>query len=133
MTLNIKPLSDNDYDDILCKWWKDWKWTAPAKDFLPDMGYMVYYNDKPICAGYMYVTNSNVVLLEWIISSFEFKDRKIRKEAIFMLIQTITLLSANLGKKYVYSLLKSKSLIDIFQEIGYLKGDSNTQEMIKKL
>tara|TARA_R110000796_G_scaffold186460_1_gene303367 strand:- start:10747 stop:11148 length:402 start_codon:yes stop_codon:yes gene_type:complete len=133
MTLNIKPLSDNDYDDILCKWWKDWKWTAPAKDFLPDMGYMVYYNDKPICAGYMYVTNSNVVLLEWIISSFEFKDRKIRKEAIFMLIQTITLLSANLGKKYVYSLLKSKSLIDIYQEIGYLKGDSNTQEMIKKL
>ena len=117
MTLNIKPLSDNDYDDILCKWWKDWKWTAPAKDFLPDMGYMVYYNDKPICAGYMYVTNSNVVLLEWIISSFEFKDRKIRKEAIFMLIQTITLLSANLGKKYVYSLLKSKSLIDIYQEM----------------
>ena len=94
---------------------------------------MVYYNDKPICAGYMYVTNSNVVLLEWIISSFEFKDRKIRKEAIFMLIQTITSLSANLGKKYVYSLLKSKSLIDIYQEIGYLKGDSNTQEMIKKL
>ena len=35
MALNIKPLSDKDYDDILCGWWKDWKWTAPKKDFLP--------------------------------------------------------------------------------------------------
>ena len=52
MALNIKPLSDSDYDNILCGWWKDWKWTAPAKDFLPDMGYMVYYNDEPICAGF---------------------------------------------------------------------------------
>jgi|TARA_R110001599_G_scaffold2784_2_gene15147 hypothetical protein len=133
MSLKIKPLSDNDYDNILCAWWKDWKWTAPKKDFLPDMGYMVYYNDEPICAGYMYVTNSNVVLLEWIISNFKFKDRKIRKEALLMLVETITSLAGSLGKKYVYSLLKSKSLIDIYQEIGYLKGDSNTQEMIKKL
>tara|TARA_R110000765_G_scaffold202644_1_gene307898 strand:+ start:8139 stop:8540 length:402 start_codon:yes stop_codon:yes gene_type:complete len=133
MTLNIKPLSDNDYDDILCKWWKDWKWTAPAKDFLPDMGYMVYYNDEPVCAGYMYVTNSNVVLLEWIISNFEFKDRKIRKEALFMLIQTITSLSANLGKKYVYSILKSKSLIELYQELGFGKGGQNGTEMIKKI
>jgi hypothetical protein len=133
MALNIKPLSDNDYDDILCGWWKDWKWTAPKKDFLPDMGYMVYYNDEPICAGYMYITNSNVVLLEWIISSFKFKDRKIRKEALLMLVQTITSLATTLEKKYVYSLLKSKSLIEIYQELGYMKGDSNTQEMIKIL
>jgi hypothetical protein len=133
MALNIKPLSDNDYDNILCGWWKDWKWTAPKKDFLPETGYMVYYNDEPICAGYMYITNSNVVLLEWIISSFKFKDRKIRKEALFMLVQTITSLSANLGKKYVYSLLKSKSLIEIYQELGFGTGDQNGTEMIKKI
>ena len=133
MSLKIKPLSDNDYDNILCAWWKDWKWTAPKKDFLPDMGYMVYYNDEPICAGYMYVTNSNVVLLEWIISNFKFKDRKIRKEALLMLVQTITSLAASLGKKYVYSLLKSKSLIDIYEELGFGKGGQNGTEKIKKI
>tara|TARA_R110000868_G_scaffold7187_7_gene39371 strand:- start:427 stop:828 length:402 start_codon:yes stop_codon:yes gene_type:complete len=133
MSLKIKPLSDNDYDNILCAWWKDWKWTAPKKDFLPDMGYMVYYNDKPICAGYMYVTNSNVVLLEWIISNFKFKDRKIRKEALLMLVQTITSLAASLGKKYVYSLLKSKSLIELYEDLGYMRGGTNGTEMIKKI
>ena len=133
MSLKIKPLSDNDYDNILCAWWKDWKWTAPKKDFLPDMGYMVYYNDEPICAGYMYVTNSNVVLLEWIISNFKFKDRKIRKEALLMLVQTITSLAGSLGKKYVYSLLKSKSLIELYEDLGYMRGGTNGTEMIKKI
>jgi len=50
-----------------------------------------------------------------------------------MLVQTVTSLATTLEKKYVYSLLKSKSLIEIYQELGYKKGDSNTQEMIKIL
>jgi|TARA_R110002012_G_scaffold307658_1_gene513288 hypothetical protein len=133
MALNIKPLSDNDYDNILCAWWKDWRWTAPAKDFLPERGYMVYYNDEPICAGYMYITNSNVVLLEWIVSSFKFKDKKIRKEALYMLIETITSLARGLDKKYVYSLLKNKPLIQLYSELGFVKGGDNGCEMIKKL
>ena len=94
---------------------------------------MVYYKDKPICAGYMYVTNSNVVLLEWIVSDFNFKDKKIRKQSLLMLIQTITSLAEGLEKKYIYSLLKSQSLIKLYKELGYTEGDSNASEMIKKL
>ena len=133
MALNIQPLSDNDYDNILCAWWKEWRWTPPAKDFLPDRGYMVYYNDEPICAGYMYVTNSKVVLLEWIVSSFKFKDKQVRKEALYMLIETITSLATALDKKYVYSILKNKPLINIYEELGFSRGENNGQEMIKKL
>ena len=36
-------------------------------------------------------------------------------------------------KKYVYSLLKSPSLIKIYEELGYIKGEGNGQEMIKIL
>lgn len=133
MSFNIQLLTDKDYDEILCKWWKDWRWVPPAKDFLPPTGYMVYYKDEPICAGYMYVTNSNVVLLEWIVSNFNFKDKKIRKQSLLMLIQTITSLAEGLEKKYIYSLLKSQSLIKLYKELGYTEGDSNATEMIKKL
>tara|TARA_R110002012_G_scaffold16404_4_gene63430 strand:- start:30436 stop:30837 length:402 start_codon:yes stop_codon:yes gene_type:complete len=133
MSFNIKLITDSDYENILVKWWKDWRWTPPKKDFLPEMGYMVYYNDEPVCAGYMYITNSNVVLLEFIISNFEIKDKKIRKESLLMLIQTITSLAAGLGKKYVYSLLKNKPLIDLYTDLGFKKGDTNNQEMIKIL
>lgn len=94
---------------------------------------MVYYNDEPICAGYMYVTNSNVVLLEWIISSFKFKNKEIRKEALYMLVETITSLARALDKKYVYSLLKNQPLINLYKELGFVEGGNNGQEMIKKL
>ena len=133
MSFNIKPLSDDDYDNVLCDWWNDWRWTPPAKDFLPETGYMVYYNDEPICAAYMYITNSDVVLLEWVISNFKFKNKIIRKEALYMLIETITSLSSNLGKKYIYSLLKNKPLIELYKELGYIQGESNATEMIKKI
>jgi hypothetical protein len=33
MPLEIKALEDSDYENILCKWWKDWDWEAPPKDF----------------------------------------------------------------------------------------------------
>ena len=36
MKLNIRPLEAGDYDSILVDWWNDWRWTAPAKDFLPE-------------------------------------------------------------------------------------------------
>jgi len=133
MALKIKPLSEKDYDEVLLGWWKSWRWSPPPKDFLPDRGYMVYYNDEPICAGYMYVTNSNVVLLEWIVSSFSFKDKTIRKEALLTLIETVTSLAKSIDKKYVYSLLKNQPLINLYQELGFVKGGYNGQEMIKKI
>ena len=50
-----------------------------------------------------------------------------------MLIETITSLSSNLGKKYIYSLLKNKPLIELYKELGYIEGESNATEMIKKI
>ena len=50
-----------------------------------------------------------------------------------MLIETISSLAAGLGKKYIYSLLKNKPLIELYKELKFLEGDSNATEMIKKL
>ena len=64
MKLNIQKLKENDYEKLLVNWWKDWGWQAPPKDFLPDNGaggFMVYNKDIPICAGFIYKSNSKVV------------------------------------------------------------------------
>ena len=53
MKFNIRVLKENDYEDILVGWWKDWKWIPPVKDFLPLNGLggiMVEWNDIPVCA-----------------------------------------------------------------------------------
>ena len=76
MKFTIEPLQEGDYENILCKWWKDWRWTPPSKEFLPDNGlggFMVYDDGVPVCAGFMYRTNSKAVWCDWIISNIEYK------------------------------------------------------------
>jgi len=72
MSLTVRPLQDSDYDSILVKWWRDWEWEPTPKDFLPQDGtggLMVMDGDEPVCAGFVYTTNSSVAWADWIVSS----------------------------------------------------------------
>lgn len=134
MELYIRELNENDYDNILVSWWKQWGWEPPQKDFLPDNGkggIIVYDQDTPICAGFMYITNSKVAWVDWIISNKEYAKKPHRKDAIKLLVSTLTGICKNTGSKYVYALIKSRHLIETYQELGYIKGDTYTGEMIK--
>lgn len=136
MEITIRQLNNTDYDNILVDWWNQWGWTPPERDFLPNNGmggYIVYEADTPICAGFIYVTNSRVSWVDWIISNKKYTERIPRKQAIGLLIESLTNISRMSGSKYVYALIKNNSLIKTYEELGYIKGDSYTSEMIKIL
>jgi len=136
MALTIRKLNSTDYEGILLKWWNDWGWLAPEKDFLPNNGeggVIVYDDEIPVCAGFMYLTNSSVAWIDWIISNKEYRKKPHRKEAIELLIASLTNISKESGSRYGYALIKNKSLIEVYENFGYIKGDSYTSEMIKVL
>ncbi len=136
MQLNIHPLKTTDYEEILCKWWKDWRWTPPPQDFLPENGtggLMVYDGDIPVVAGYLYNTNSNVVWIDFIVSNFQYKDKKNRKLAIKLLILALEERTKQLGKYICYALIKNKSLVSTYKELGYTQGDAYSTELIKRI
>jgi hypothetical protein len=136
MELEIRHLYDTDYEEILVEWWKQWNWEPPAKDFLPDNGkggVIVYDGDTPICAGFIYMTNSSVAWVDWIISNKEYRIKDKRREAIKLLIESLTNICKNTGSKYGYALIKNKSLIKTYEDLGWSKGDGYTSEMIKIL
>jgi hypothetical protein len=136
MSLHIRPLNDTDYDEFLTHWWKDWNWTPPLRDFLPDDGkggIMVLDDETPVCAGFMYLTNSKVAWIDWIISNKQYRKQPDRQNAIKLVIESLTEISKNTGAKYGYALIKNGSLIRVYEEFGYSRGDSYTSEMIKKL
>jgi hypothetical protein len=136
MGLYIRELQDTDYENILVGWWQQWGWEPPQKDFLPNDGkggIIVYDDETPVCAGYMYLTNSKVAWVDWIISNKEYTKKPQRKDAIKLLVSALTEICKNTGSKYVYALIKSQSLIGTYEELGYIKGDSYTSEMIKVL
>ena len=134
MKFNTTPLQHEDYDNILKGWWKDWGWEAPSRDFLPQDGQggiMVWNGDTPVCAGFLYNTNSKVAWVDWIISNKEYRES--RKEALSILIQTLTSVAKNLDNKFAYALIKHNGLIGVYEQQGYTTGDSYNKEMIKVL
>lgn len=134
MKFNTTPLQHEDYDNILKGWWKDWGWEAPSRDFLPQDGQggvMVWDGDTPVCAGFLYNTNSKVAWVDWIISNKEYRES--RKEALSILIQTLTSVAKNLDNKFAYALIKHNGLIGVYEQQGYTVGDSYNKEMIKVL
>ena len=134
--LKVRVLEENDYDQTLVGWWKDWGWQAPDKDFLPDDGkggFIVMDGDIPICAGFVYITNSKVAWVDWIISDRFYKDRAKRDKALDLLLNTLTNVSKSSGNKYAYALIKHPNLINRYKQLGFIMGDSYTGEMIKEL
>ena len=136
MKLYVRPLIAEDYDKTLRQWWFDWRWTPPSRDFLPENGeggFIVYDGETPVCAGFMYETNSKAVWCDWIISNIKYKDRNNRKEALSLLIKRISEEAKELDKKYIYALIKNKPLINVYKKQGFVEGSSYSHELIKKI
>ena len=136
MKFNIIPLKYEDYDNILVEWWKDWGWVAPMREFLPqdgEGGIIVYDGDTPVCAGFLYNTNSKVAWVDWVISNKQYRVKPNRKEAIELLIDSLTNMAKGMGKSFTYALIKHNGLIQTYESLGYTQGDSYNKEMIKAL
>jgi hypothetical protein len=71
--------------------------------------------------------------VEWIISSRTYRKRPARKECIELLIYTLTQVCKIKGAKYVFSNNNNKHLIEVFTNSGYIKGCTNSTELIKIL
>ena len=71
--------------------------------------------------------------VDWIISNKKYTDRKNRKEALFMLIETLTHLAHNSKAKFYMPFINHEPLKKIYKELGYTEGDKYNTEMIKAL
>jgi len=132
----IRKLEHKDYDEILTKWWKDWRWSAPPRDFLPEDatgGLIIYDEEVPVCAGFVYMTNSKVGWVEFIVSNMDYKDKENRRLYLSTLVDSLGNVLKSVGAKYTYVSLKNDSLINIYEELGYVKGSNGCLEMIKQL
>lgn len=130
-----RNLTEDDYNTLV-EWWKQWRWTPPPRDFLPQNGtggYMIEINGIPVVAGFLYLTNSTVAWNEFIVSNFEYKDKENRKEAIRILIHELTEAARQCGAKYVYTVVKNSSLQSLYEEMGFSNGSVKVNEMVKIL
>lgn len=133
--ITIRPLIESDYD-LMCEWWISWGFTPVPKTFLPQDGLgglIVEENNIPIVSGVIYFTNSGIAWVNWIISNKQYRKKPQRKEAIELLINSLGNIAKESGYTYLYALINNDTLVNIYEKLGYSKGASYNQELIKKI
>jgi len=133
MDFTVRNTQESDYE-MLCEWWKAWRWTPVDRLILPDnisSGLMVSYNGVELCSGFVYKTSSSSLFwLEWIISNPNVKDREVRREGLEFLMKGLLYMTNELGAKVIYSSLVNPHLINMYEKCGFVKGSVGATEMI---
>lgn len=128
--LTARRITEYDYNNTLKEWWKQWRWSAPSLDFLPEDGIIVSYDGTDVCACYIYNTSSKVLWMEFIISNMDVKDRGVRDLSMSYMFQVVKGIAVSYEKKYIMCNTKNQSLVNRLSETGYQKGSESVTEMI---
>ena len=134
MKFNARKLTEQDYS-MLVDWWKWWRWSPPSKNLLPNNGtggIIIEKNNIPVVAGFLYFTNSEMVLLEWIVFNPKYKESD-RKDAIEMLINVSEQVCRKENKKYMFTIGRSKHLRETHEKLGWSVDTKSSYEIIKNL
>ena len=91
---------------------------------------MIYKDTTPVVAGFIYFTNSDAAVVEWVISNPEYKDQD-RKEAVELLLQVIEEVCKKQGKKYLFTIGRNKHLIETHKKLGWEVDDKPSHEIVK--
>jgi len=132
--LIFRPLNKEDYE-IICGWWKWWRWPVLPKTALPNSGeggFMVEKNNIPIVSGFLYISNSKMAMLEWIVSNPKYKEND-RKEAIELLINQVEIFCKDLDVKHIITLGRNKHLIETHRKLGWHVDNKTSYEIIKNI
>jgi len=133
--LFTRDLRESDWDTLVA-WWDTWPdWEAPARGFLPENGtggLMVEKDGVPIIAGFIYETNSDGVLFEWVVSNPGYREND-RQEAVEKLLIDAESRVKDMGYKHMFSIGRSKRLIDTHKKLGWFVDDKPSHEIIKNI
>lgn len=115
----IRNHTKEDYP-IFCKWWEQWGWSAIPYIFIPQNSIVVCDESGPICAVFLYKTDTPIIWAENYISD---KKSKLRSEAVEFMIKSIAEHAQALGAMAIMSSVKHKVLASRLECAGFTKTD----------
>ena len=134
MELKVRSLEESDWETLQL-WWKLWQWPEMSKDMLPMDGcggLMVCKDEKPIAAGFLYLSNSKVAWLDFLISSPSYKETD-RNEVLELLISSLEEVARQQDYSIIISITRHKGLINTHRKLGYTVDENPSYEISKKI
>jgi hypothetical protein len=125
--MKIELVNEQNYS-MLVEWWKEHNWGIVPFSMLPKIGFIV---DGTV-AGFIYSTDSQVCLIEWIISDPKSEKLK-RKKCLDYLLSVLCETAKDMGFKMGYTYTKNKGLIENLEKNGFQQTDTDVVHFIRRL
>lgn len=103
-----------EHTQLALSWYEKHKMTAPNKHLLSDLGYMV---DGRV-AGWLYVTNSGIAMIENIISDPD-SVPSLRRESLDKLVGFMVDVALSLGYTTIVGLTKHPQIFKLGNKFGF--------------
>ena len=124
-----------EYDEsdhaMISEWWKSHSFPVLSKETLPKTGIIIEHGEDPVAAGFVYLSDSTVGWVEWIVSNPK-ANPLVRARAIPILIEELCLAAREKGCKMVITALEHPKLIDRLLKSGYVQGDVGMTHLIRR-
>ena len=117
--INVRKIEPGDYE-FIDKWWVEQGFEPLNRDILPmdGLGGIIIEKEKPIAAGFIYLTNSNIGYVDYVISDPNYKGKD-RYKIILQLIENCLHHAISLGCESVFATSRSNGIIKRCKELGY--------------
>lgn len=118
---------------LLSTWWKLQDWPTIPQEMLPKTGMIVENDDHmPICAGFLYKTDSKVCLLEFIIAN-PLSDTIERGQALDVLIEDLVAQAKKMDFSMVFTMAGNSRLIQRYQEHKFQLTDKGVTHFVRQV
>ena len=120
----------DDYNKTLVRWWEEYNWTPPPLECLPN-GYIIFNNETPIYAGFIFYTGTPLAWLEFVIGNKKASVEQ-KKGGLLKLVDVISTIAKDKG---VTSLFVSTNVVfaNGLAKTGFNITDKGCIQLIKNL
>src|SRR5262245_1369230 len=127
--VKVRPIDEEIYQTI-SQWWQARQWPTIPRSSLPKSGFMGFIDGKPILAAYLYATDSDIGLFEWVISAPDSKPEE-RDAAFQAVAESIFEKAKEKGLRALFSYTSQPNLSKRFLRVGFIKTDDNISNFLK--
>lgn len=118
--------------EMVSNWWLKQDWPQIPVTALSQNGYVVDLEGLPLCAGWLYKTDSDFALCEWVVGN-PAAPWQLRNEALDLLLDTINSEAKKEGAKLLFTSLKHERLIERYKRHGFKETDHGMTNLVRSI
>jgi len=126
--VKARPFDFSTDYDILTLWWNAHDSFPPDPEYLSSTGIVVEVQGKPVCAGFLYDTDSKMCVFEFVVSNPTAKKRD-RHNALNHLIKMIQGIAKERKYRMIYTSISIEAYVRKLKNAGFFEADKNQTHM----